>query len=853
MIEEYYPKKIELYVQKFWKKNKTFAVTEDKNKKKYYCLSMIPYPSGNLHIGHVRNYTIGDVIARYQRMLGKNVLHPIGWDAFGLPAENAAIKNNTSPDNWTRKNIKYMKKQLKIFGFSYDWSRELTTCNKDFYIWEQWLFTELYKKNLAYKKNSVVNWCPTDKTVLANEQVINNHCWRCNSQVELKKIPQWFLKINKYAEELLKDLNKLKYWPKEVVKMQRNWIGRSEGIEIIFNVKNYINTKLVIYTTRPDTLMGVTYLIISLEHSLAQKQSKKNKKINYFIKNFYSKKIELNQMEQKGIFTGLYAIHPINNKLLPIWISNFVSIDYGTGAVMSVPAHNQKDLEFAKKYNLEIKPVILNKNREAPNIKNHAMIFKGNLFNSGEFDGLSNEQACIVIANFLEKKGIGKRTVYYRLKDWCVSRQRYWGTPIPMLTLENGKIYPVPKKYLPIKINKKAFQFKLNKKKLQKNIKIKNKKAFLETDTLDTFVESSWYYIRYTCPTYKKGMINKDKANYWLPIDQYIGGIEHATLHLMYFRFFHKLLRDIGLITSDEPAKRLLCQGMVVSNAFYKYENKKVSWISPNDVKFIKNKEGKIINAQDSTGKKVISIGLSKMSKSKKNGVNPQQLIQKYGADTIRLFIMFATPVNMQLEWNESGIKGINRFLKRIWKLVFNYIKIKSSVFTTEKINNDFIELRKYLHKTIAKVSDDINRRQSFNTAISAIMKLVKKMKFVCKKNEKQNISILQEVLSAIIRMLAPFTPHISFFLWKKIGGIGAIDYANWPKLDTNLLVNDYFKLIIQINGKKKNIMKLSKHLTENQITKNVINNELVKKYILGKKIKKIFFIKNKVINLIVN
>lgn len=852
MQETYCPKKIELCVQKYWKKNKIFEVKDNKDKEKFYCLAMMPYPSGKLHIGHVRNYTIGDVIARYQRMLGKNVLYPIGWDAFGLPAENAAIKNNISPAVWTYHNISYMRKQLYKLGFSFDWNRELTTCKPEYYRWEQWFFTKLYKKKLAYKKLSIVNWCPQDKTVLANEQVINNSCWRCNSKIEFKRIPQWFLKITNYAEELLNDLNNLKNWPKDVIKMQRNWIGRSEGIEITFHLIN-CKYKLIIYTTRPDTFMGVTYLMISPQHKLSQQQSKKNKEINDFI-NYFDKKIsksEFSKIEKKGIYTGLFAIHPLTKEHIPIWISNFILINHGTGAVMAVPAHNQRDLEFAKKYKLKIKPVILTLDGKEPDIKCKAMTNKGNLFNSEEFSGMSNKEGAIAIINKLEIQGIGKRKIHYRLKDWCISRQRYWGAPIPMLMSKKGKIFPVPNKYLPVVLPENTEISDFHK---IKEINLNNKKLFFETDTFDTFIESSWYYARYTCPNYNKGMLDKSKANYWLPIDQYIGGIEHATLHLLYFRFFHKLLRDIGLVESNEPSKRLLCQGMVVSETFYRYKNKNIFWIPPNEVKLIKNKEGKIIKYEDFQGRSIIPGGISKMSKSKNNGIDPQELVNKYGADTVRLFIMFAVPAHMKLEWNESGIKGINRFLQRIWKLVYIHIKNKPiySSLNTIDINNSDAILKKFLHKTIAKVSDDIDRRQSFNTAIASIMELVKKLVYFSQKNTQSYSSIMQESLSAIVRMLAPFTPHISFFLWKKLGEEGDIDNSDWPKYNNDILIENNIVIIIQINGKKRSIMKISKNFTETQIKKYAIQDKLIKKYISGLKIKKIIYVPKKVINLII-
>ncbi len=575
MQEQYRPEDIESNVQLHWQEKQTFKVTEDDSKEKYYCLSMLPYPSGRLHMGHVRNYTIGDVISRYQRMLGKNVLQPIGWDAFGLPAEGAAVKNNTAPAPWTYDNIEYMKNQLKLLGFGYDWDREIATCQPEYYRWEQWFFTKLYEKGLVYKKTSAVNWCPHDLTVLANEQVIDGCCWRCDTKVERKEIPQWFIKITAYADQLLNDLDTLESWPEQVKTMQRNWIGRSEGVEITFDVADS-EEKLTVYTTRPDTFMGATYVAVAAGHPLAQQGARNNPALTDFIDECRNTKVaeaEMATMEKKGMPTGLFVVHPLSGEKLPVWVANFVLMEYGTGAVMAVPAHDQRDWEFATKYDLPIKPVILNLDGSQPDVSAEAMTDKGALFNSGEFDGLDNEAGFNAIADKLVAKGVGQRKVNYRLRDWGVSRQRYWGAPIPMVTLEDGTVMPTPEDQLPVILPEDVVMDGIT-----SPIKadpewakttVDGQPALRETDTFDTFMESSWYYARYTCPQYDQGMLDPAAANYWLPVDQYIGGIEHAIMHLMYFRFFHKLMRDAGLVDSDEPAKRLLCQGMVLADAFY--------------------------------------------------------------------------------------------------------------------------------------------------------------------------------------------------------------------------------------------------------------------------------------------
>ncbi|WP_455811720.1 leucine--tRNA ligase [Pseudomonas graminis] len=859
MQEQYRPEEIESHVQQQWDNKQTFKVTEEEGKEKYYCLSMLPYPSGRLHMGHVRNYTIGDVISRYQRMLGKNVLQPIGWDAFGLPAEGAAVKNNTAPAPWTYSNIDYMKNQLKLLGFGYDWNRELATCQPEYYRWEQWFFTKLYEKGLVYKKTSAVNWCPHDLTVLANEQVIDGCCWRCDTKVERKEIPQWFVKITDYADELLNDLDTLESWPEQVKTMQRNWIGRSEGVEIEFNVSNS-QEKLRVYTTRPDTFMGVTYLAVAAGHPLAAQAAASNPALADFIAECRNTKVaeaEMATMEKKGMATGLYAQHPLTGDDVPVWVANFVLMEYGTGAVMAVPGHDQRDWEFATKYDLQIKPVILAADGSAPDLSEAAMTEKGTLFNSGEFDGLSYEDGFNAIATKLADIGVGERKVNYRLRDWGVSRQRYWGAPIPMVTLEDGTVMPTPEDQLPVILPEDVVMDGIT-----SPIKadpewakttVNGQPALRETDTFDTFMESSWYYARYTCPDYDKGMLDPAAANYWLPVDQYVGGIEHAIMHLLYFRFFHKLLRDAGLVNSDEPAKRLLCQGMVLADAFYYLGTSgERNWVSPVDVTVERDEKGRITKASDAEGHELVYAGMSKMSKSKNNGIDPQIMVERYGADTVRLFMMFASPAEMTLEWQESGVEGANRFLKRVWKLAFEHTEKGATVaLNAEELNDEQKSLRRDLHKTISKVSDDIGRRQTFNTAIAAIMELMNKLARAPQESE-QDRALMQEALLAVVRMLNPFTPHASFVLWQALGGAGDIDNAPWPQADDAAMVEDSLLVVVQVNGKVRGKITVAADANQEQVQARAAQEHLVAKYLDGVTIRKVIYVPGKLLNLVV-
>ncbi|MDX1695135.1 MAG: leucine--tRNA ligase, partial [Ketobacteraceae bacterium] len=773
MEEQYHPQKIESEAQRYWEENHCFEVKEDPGKEPYYCLSMFPYPSGRLHMGHVRNYTIGDVISRFQRMNGKNVMQPMGWDAFGLPAENAAIKNKVPPARWTYENIEYMKGQLKRLGFGYDWSRELATCDPEYYRWEQWFFTRLYEKGLVYKKMATVNWDPVDQTVLANEQVIDGKGWRSGAPVERKEIPQWFIKITDYAEELLNDLDELDDWPEQVKTMQRNWIGRSEGVTLTFAIDG--EEPLEVYTTRPDTLMGVSYVAVAAQHPLARKAAASDPAVADFVKECNHTKTaeaDMATMEKKGIFTNLTATHPITGNQVPVWIANFVLMDYGSGAVMAVPGHDQRDWEFAQKYELPIHQVIEPVGDEVADLSTAAFTEKGRLINSGDFTGLTSEEAFDAIASHLEKAGKGHKTVNYRLRDWGVSRQRYWGAPIPILNLEDGSEVPTPPEQLPVElptdVKMDGVISPIKADPDWAKTEYNGQPAQRETDTFDTFMESSWYYARYCCPDYKEGMLDSDRANYWLPVDQYIGGIEHAILHLLYSRFFHKLMRDAGLVNSKEPFKRLLCQGMVLADTYFREDEKGgQDWISPQDVIVTRDDKGQAVKAVHKTdGQPVHHAGMGKMSKSKNNGIDPQVIIDQYGADTVRLFMMFAAPPEQSLEWSDTGVEGANKFLRRLWKLAGRHLE-EGPVADLDKsaLNDKQKELRFKTHETLKKVTDDYDRRLTFNTAIAAAMELTNAIGRLETRGE-QDRAVIREAIEGIVLMLAPITPHICQALW---------------------------------------------------------------------------------------
>ena len=858
MQEQYNPSAIEQAIQQRWQENKVFEVTEQPEKEKFYCLSMFPYPSGKLHMGHVRNYTLGDVVSRYQRMQGKNVLQPMGWDAFGLPAENAAIQNNTAPAKWTYQNIEYMREQLKRLGFGYDWQREVATCSPEYYRWEQWFFTKLYEKGLVYKKNATVNWDPVDQTVLANEQVIDGRGWRSGAKVEQKEIPQWFIKITDYADELLDDLDQLDGWPEQVKAMQRNWIGRSEGLEIEFKVANS-DQSLSVYTTRPDTIYGVTYMGLAAQHPLAREAAKSNPKLADFIEQCKNSKVaeaDIATMEKLGMDTGIRAVHPMTGEEIPVWVANFVLMDYGSGAVMAVPGHDQRDWEFATKYELPIVPVIEPFSGEG-DIKAAAITEKGKVINSGDYNGMSSQQAFDAIADRLEQRGVGQRSVNYRLRDWGVSRQRYWGTPIPMLNLANGESVPVPEEQLPVRLPEDVIMdgvtSPIKADPEWRKTEYQGQPAEHETDTFDTFMESSWYYARYCSAQTDDAMLDPAKANYWLPVDQYIGGIEHAILHLLYARFFHKLLRDTGLVDSDEPFKRLLCQGMVLADSFYREDDKGgKQWISPLDVDLDKDDKGAVVSARHKAdGQPVEIAGMSKMSKSKNNGIDPQTMVERYGADTVRLFMMFAAPPEMTLEWSDSGVEGAQRFLRRVWKLTYDFIEAGGYHHTDVELNKDQKSLRRELHKTIAKVSDDMGRRQHFNTAIAAIMELLNHLQKAPVENAADRV-VMGEAIDAIVRMLAAITPHICEHLWEQLGHQDSLIYADWPNVDDSALVEDEKLIVVQVNGKVRAKLTVAANASEEEVQSIVLADESVQKYTDGKTIRKKIYVPGKIFNFVV-
>lgn len=855
----YNPQSIEAEVQSFWTENKTFKAEVKPGKEKFYCLSMFPYPSGRLHMGHVRNYSLGDVISRYQRMQGKNVMQPMGWDAFGLPAENAAIKNNSAPAKWTYQNIDYMRNQLKLLGFGYDWDREFATCQKDYYRWEQWFFTKLYEKGLVYKKNATVNWDPVDQTVLANEQVIDGRGWRSGAIVERKEIPQWFIKITDYAEELLNDLDQLEDWPEQVKTMQRNWIGRSEGVEMTFALDGS-DESFDIYTTRPDTIMGVTYVALAAQHPLALKAAESNPALADFIQECKTSKLseaDMATIEKKGVDTGLKAIHPLTGKLVPVWAANFVLMDYGSGAVMSVPGHDQRDWEFATKYELEITQVI--QGNEGEDITKAAITEKNLLINSGEFDGLDFPTAFKAISDKLVAENKGKVTVNYRLRDWGVSRQRYWGTPIPMINLANGESVPVPESELPVELPEDVIMNGVT-----SPIKddpewakttYNGEEAFRETDTFDTFMESSWYYARYCSPDSDNAMLDPEKANYWLPVDQYIGGIEHAILHLLYSRFFHKLLRDVGLVESSEPFKSLLCQGMVLADTYYREAaNGGQDWISPSDVEVERDEKGKVTTAKSKIdGEAVISAGMSKMSKSKNNGIDPQSVIEQYGADTVRLFIMFTSPPEQTLEWSDSGVEGAHRFLKRVWKLVHDFTVQGGEVASDlNGLNSSQKTLRRELHKTIAKVSDDIGRRNTFNTAIAAVMELMNHLAKAPIETPQDRV-VMKEAIRAVILMLSPIVPHMCHHLWSEVGTGGTVEDAQWPTVDESALIEDEKLIIVQVNGKLRAKLTVAADAAQADVEMLGLAEENVSKFIADKTVRKVIYVPGKLLNIVAN
>ncbi len=909
----YFATAVERAAQQYWGEQHAYEVNEDSPKPKFYCLSMLPYPSGALHMGHVRNYTIGDVISRYQRMQGKNVMQPMGWDAFGLPAENAAIKNKTAPAKWTYANIEHMRAQLQSMGYAIDWTREFATCRPDYYVHEQRMFVRLMKKSLAYRKNSVVNWDPVDQTVLANEQVIDGRGWRTGALVEKREIPQWFLKITDYAQELLEGLDTLPGWPDAVKTMQRNWIGRSEGLEIRFAVNDLDGQTLApldVFTTRPDTLMGVTFVSIAAEHPLAVHAAQGNAHLAEFIAELRQggvSEAELETQEKRGMDTGLRAIHPISGEALPVYVANFVLMGYGTGAVMAVPAHDQRDWEFAQKYSLPIRMVIVDSSViDALNEIQHDIALgvgvdpmqaalsgrdsnaqdisaplrvveeferriledaawgpRGILVNSGDYDGMDFGQALNALATRFERAGTGSRRVNYRLRDWGVSRQRYWGCPIPVIRCEKCGDVPVPEDQLPVilpedvadaysKVGSVQSPIKADPEWRKTNCPQCGGAAERETDTFDTFMESSWYYARYTSPGATTQV--DQRANYWLPVDQYIGGIEHAILHLLYFRFYHKLMRDEGLVQSDEPATNLLCQGMVIAETYYR-DNADGSkdWINPADVEIERDEKARVIGARlKADGQPVQIGGIEKMSKSKNNGIDPQTMVGKYGADTVRLFSMFAAPPEQSLEWSEAGVEGMSRFLKRVWREVTAHVANPDHPeVDPSALDAGQRTLRRQVHETIQKVSDDFGRRHAFNTAIAALMELLNALNKFTDQSE-QGRAVRHEALESMMLLLNPVVPHISHTLWQVLGHPQTVlEDQPWPKADPAALVRDTLTLAVQINGKLRATIELPTSASKEEAEALALAQPQVMHFLESLSVRKVIVVPGKIVNIV--
>jgi leucyl-tRNA synthetase len=858
--EQYRPQEIEETVQRQWESDRTFQVSEDPARAKFYCLSMFPYPSGRLHMGHVRNYTIGDVISRYQRMCGRNVLQPMGWDAFGLPAEGAAIKHGMPPARWTYENIAYMKRQLRRLGFGYDWSREIATCQPEYYRWEQWFFTRLFRKKLVYKKNAVVNWDPVDNTVLANEQVIDGRGWRSGALVERREIPQWFLNITAYAQELLDELEALENWPESVRTMQRNWIGRSEGVEVDFQVAGG-DEVLSIFTTRPDTLMGVTYMAVAAEHPLAQRIAGERSEVAGFIEECRSlgmTEAAIETAEKRGAALGVDAIHPLTGERVPVWIANFVLMSYGTGAVMAVPGHDQRDWEFARAYGLPIRQVIAPWDDFATcNLDASAFTEEGVLVESGEFNGLGFSEAYDAIADVLERRGHGRRRVHFRLRDWGISRQRYWGTPIPIINCEHCGAVPVPDDQLPVLLPEDV-EFDGSASPLTRMPEFYRtvcpecgRPAERETDTFDTFVESSWYFARFASPD--AGSMVDERARYWLPVDQYVGGIEHAILHLLYARYFNKLMRDAGLLDNDEPFSSLLTQGMVVAETYLREDaDGKRHYHSPAEVSVRRDDRGKVIGANlTADGQPVIVGGIEKMSKSKNNGVDPQDMIDRFGADTVRLYMMFTSPPDQSLEWSDAGVEGASRFLRRLWRLAFEHLANgPCEALQIARLNADQREFRRLTHETIAKVGDDLARRRTFNTAIAAVMELCNAMSRR-ELHDSQGRAVLQEALEAVVKLLSPITPHICQTLWSALGGEGALVDVAWPAADPAALERDSVELVLQVNGKLRGRVVVPRDADQATVEEAALAQDNVQRFVAGKAIRRIIVVPGKLVNVV--
>ena len=868
MHEQYLPRDIEAAAQTYWDEQQSFAVSEQPGKDTYYCLSMFPYPSGKLHMGHVRNYTIGDVIARYQRMLGKNVLQPMGWDAFGMPAENAAMKNNVAPAKWTYENIDYMKTQLKSLGLAIDWSREVTTCKPDYYRWEQWLFTRLFEKGVIYRKNGTVNWDPADQTVLANEQVIDGRGWRSGALIEKREIPMYYFRITDYADELLESLDELPGWPEQVKIMQRNWIGKSRGMEVQFPYDPASighEGALKVFTTRPDTLMGATYVAVAAEHPLATQAAEGNPALQAFIEECKSGSVaeaDVATQEKKGMPTSLFVEHPLTGEKLPVWVANYVLIHYGDGAVMAVPAHDERDFEFAHKYDLPIKAVVRTSAGDDVGSEWQAAYGEhGQLINSGAFDGLDFEGAFDAIEVALIRKDLGKSRTQFRLRDWGISRQRYWGCPIPIIHCPSCGDVPVPEDQLPVTLPENVVPDGAGSPlaRMPEFYECTCPKcgtaAKRETDTMDTFVESSWYFARYASPNYEGGMVDPKAANHWLPVDQYIGGIEHAILHLLYARFFHKLMRDEGLVTSNEPFKNLLTQGMVVAETYYRVaSNGGKDWFNPADVELERDAKAKIIAARlKSDGLPVEIGGTEKMSKSKNNGVDPQSMIDAYGADTCRLFMMFASPPDMSLEWSDSGVEGASRFLRRVWRLAQAHVNQgPAGALDIAALDDAQKVVRRAIHAAIKQASTDVGQHHKFNTAIAQVMTLMNVLE-KAPQATAQDRALLQEGLETVALLLAPITPHISHELWNRLGHEGAVIDASWPVVDESALVQDSIVLVIQVNGKLRGQIEMPAAASREEIEAAARGNDNVLRFLDGLTIRKVIVVPGKLVNIVAN
>jgi leucyl-tRNA synthetase len=889
MDEHYQPQQVEDAARRYWEEHRSFEVEEDPAREKFYCLSMFPYPSGRLHMGHVRNYTIGDVISRYQRMRGRNVLQPMGWDAFGLPAENAAMQNGVPPAQWTYDNIAYMRGQLQSLGFAIDWRRELATCTPEYYRWNQWLFLRMLEKGIVYRKTGTVNWDPVDQTVLANEQVIDGRGWRTGAEVEKREIPMYYMAITSYAEELLADLDTLADWPEQVRSMQRNWIGKSHGVRVGFPYKlaaagdndsplpsgEGLGVRapgsattgeeegiLWVFTTRADTLLGATYVAVAAEHPLALHAAQDNPQLAAFIEECRHGGVteaELATQEKKGMATGLFVDHPLTDEKVPLWVANYVLMGYGEGAVMAVPAHDERDFEFATKYGLPVKAVIRTTAGDTtPAPWQAAYAEHGSCINSGKYDGLDFDLAVDAVAADLAAKNLGEKKVIWRLRDWGISRQRYWGTPIPMIKCPACGDVPVPDEQLPVVLPEDLVPDGAGNP-LAKSTEFLNcacpkcgGTAQRETDTMDTFVDSSWYFFRYA--SYDGKTMVDGRADYWMPVDQYIGGIEHAILHLLYSRFWTKVMRDLGLTNVREPFARLLTQGMVLNHIFFrKSAASGINYYSPDDVEVERDAQGKIVAAKaKEDGQPVEYGGIGTMSKSKKNGVDPQDLVSRYGADTVRLFMMFAAPPEMTLEWNDAGVDGAQRFLKRLWKLTANHVnRGHAPPLEIGQLDDAQRALRNQVHQTIVKVGDDVGRRYTFNTAIAANMELVNAL-YKFEDETPQGRAVIQEALVAVTLMLAPIVPHIAHAMWRALGHADAILDQPWPVADQSALVRDVVELVVQVNGKLRGRITVAADAGKDEIEPAALAEENVQRFVTGKEVKKIVVVPGRLVNIVV-